>query len=128
MATELVTYANPGGEANVRSFASGSYVSDGTDLDIICGFVPSKIEVINYDGDYLTLLWFAGMAEGTYFDILSSTGQMTFRATGGFVLLGDTADDTWDGTGGSSNTAGQGFRVPAALLIDTDTGQWIAWR
>lgn len=129
MATESITYTNPGGEANVKAFASGSYVSDGTDLPIYCGFVPSRIEFINESSSaYFTYVWFKGMAAGSYYLITAATGVMTYSATGGPTPLGDTANDVWDGTGGDSDANGQGFQIPAALLTDADTGQWIAYR
>jgi hypothetical protein len=43
----------------------GKYVCDGTPsaTDILCGFVPSKVEVVNADDKDVSLVWTSDMAD-----------------------------------------------------------------
>lgn len=128
MATELITYSNPGGESSNKAFASGLLTSDGSIVTILCGFVPTKIIITDYTGtnpDIIT--WVKGMAITAAHLLTGSTGVVTKGITGPYPY-GDTEDDTWDGTGGDSTTDGHGFVIPAALLTDADTWMWEAYR
>lgn len=128
MATEAITYSNPGGESSHKAFASGLLTSDGTAADIICGFVPSRIVLYDYTGTNPDVyIWVKGLAVSNCFKITGSTGVITKGVTA-VALLGDTQDDTWDGTGGDSYASGHGFQIPAALLTDADTWAWEAYR
>jgi len=127
MANGEITYTNPGGESSNKAFASGSYTGSGAAINILVGFVPSKI-VIHNDTDNTEFVWFAGIAEGSMFQY-TSAGAKTL-ITGGPTLYGDTADDVWNGSGGDSNANGHGFTVPATAVLNTaaDDCYWEAYR
>ena len=128
MATELITYSNPGGESSNKAMASGLLTSDGTIATILVGFVPSRIVLYNYTGTNPNIyIWTKGLAITNAFLITGSTGVVTKGITGPYPY-GDTQDDVWNGSGGDSTADGHGFVIPAALLSDNDTVMWEAYR
>jgi len=129
MATEAITYSNPGGESSAKAMASGLLTSDGTIATFLIGFVPSKIVLYNMTDatNPDVYIWVKGLAVSNCLLITGSTGFITKGVTA-VALYGDTEDDTWDGTGGDSTADGHGFSIPAALLTDADTWVWEAHR
>ena len=112
------------------SFASGLLTSDGTEVTIPLGFIPTKIVLYNYTGTNPNVyIWTKGLASTNCFLITGSTGQITKGVTGPSVV-GDTSDDTYaHGSDPVYETADDaGFSIPAALLTDADTWMWEAHR
>ena len=131
MAAGDITYSNPGGEAAVKAFASGIVSADAdTAINVICGFVPSKIVLYYKDTGATTvdriMTWVKGMTAAHYWSLLNSTGVVTVATSGGPVVYGDTSDDVY---GSEESATGQGFTIPAGLMdADEDTIYWEAWR
>ena len=122
MANGEITYSNPGGEMNSKALASGKYTGLATaNIDIICGFTPSKIEIWNETDGY-GFEWFTGITQGSMLQTVGSTGVKTLETiTGAPVPLTKALSE-----------AGQGFRVPlgTTTVINTtaDDCYWAAWR
>jgi hypothetical protein len=123
MANGDITYPNKGGADAVKAFASGKYTGLATaNIDILCGFVPSKIKIWNETDGY-GFEWFTGIAQGSMLQTVGSTGVKTLEAiTGAPTPLAASA----------SNVTGIGFRVPlgTTTVINTtaDDCYWEAWR
>ena len=71
MAAGDITYSNVGGEARVKSFASGIVSADAdTAINVIVGFVPSRIVLHYKDTGAVTndvkIEWFKGITAGEY--------------------------------------------------------------
>ena len=131
MAAGDITYSNVGGEARVKSFASGIVWADAdTAINVSVGFVPSRIQLVYKDTAATTvdqvIDWFKGMTATNYWKTLMSDGVMTLETSGGPVVYGDTSDDTWPT---SESATGAGFTIPAGLQdADSATIYWIAHR
>ena len=110
-----ITYSNPGCHSGDKPFASGIYEGSAADIDIICGFQPSRI-VIHNDTDDTEFMWMLGVTAGCVFRY-TSAGAKTLETglVGPIVLAG---------------SGGEGFTVPAlATEMNTasDVCYWEAW-
>ena len=103
MATEAITYSHPAGATAESAFASGLLTTDGTAVNIICGFQPTKIVLTDYTETNVDIvLWVKGQPVASSTFLTGSTG-VTTKVTGPAVY---------------SDTDGEGFTIPAALLTD----------
>ena len=122
MANGDITYTTPGGQSGNKAFASGKYTGLATEnIDILCGFTPSKIHIWNETDGY-GFEWFTGITQGSMLQTVGSTGVKTLESiTGAPVPLTNAL-----------STAGAGFRVPlgttTALNTTADDCYWEAWR
>lgn len=119
MAVGDITYTNPGGDSNVKSFASGTLVVDAdAAAKIYCGFRPSRVELILADAGGTAdavLIWHSSMAAGTHLRV-GNDGELTFPTSLGVTMLSDSG--------------GEGFTIPANQTgaADSDVIYWTAWR
>ncbi len=121
MANGDIIYSNPGGNLIPSVFASGKYTGLQTaNIDILCGFTPSKIEIWNETDGY-GFEWFTGLTQGDMLQTVGSTGVKTLETvTGAPVPLTAALD-----------AAGQGFRIPSGTTVINTTADdcyWIAYR
>ena len=129
MAAGDITYSNPAG--TYQTFASGIALADAdTALNVIVGFVPSRIVIMYKDTGATTndarVEWVKGMTAANYWKTVLSTGACTLTTSGGPVVYGDTSDDVY---GSSEDAEGQGFTIPAGLQdADSDIMYWEAHR
>lgn len=109
MATDLATSQDGG----VSNLAQGSFTGAGADVDVICGFKPRYIKVINLT-DRTTYEITADMAAGKALKTVAA-GTMTEDTAG--ILLRD-----------GQNSAGyRGFLIPAAIAISAKSLYWVAF-
>lgn len=122
MAVGDITYTNKGGESGNKVLASGSLVVDANAAaNILCGFQPSRVELMLVDADATAntiMIWHSSMTAGTYC-LISDGGDVTFPTSLGVVPYGDDYGDT-----------GEGFTIPANQTgaADSDVIYWTAWR
>ena len=122
MAVGDITYSNLNAMSGEGAFASGTLIVDANAAaTIICGFQPSRIELIladaggsadSYD------IWFLGMTAGTTMH-MDNAGAITFPTTlGPTVYAGTVAGNS------------EGFTIPADQTgaADSDVIYWCAWR
>ena len=107
-------------EIGSSSFASGSLTCDASDPVIVyCGFQPKMIKLYYSDASATTndktIQWIKGMTAAYYYQVVSTDGIKTLVTSGGPTVV--------------SNTTGEGFNIPAALMDDDgDTIFWMAFR
>lgn len=53
----------------------GSYTGTGSAINIICGWVPDRVEIWNYTDGNLMGVWFLGMPDGSAIDIAAAVGS-----------------------------------------------------
>jgi len=137
MAAGDITYSHVGGMGGESAFASGTVSADAdTAVNVLCGFVPSRIVLHYKDTGAVTndeiYEWVEGMTAAQYWKTQMSDGIVTLETSGGPVVYGDTTDDTF--TEGSApdyedSATGHGFTIPAGLqATDEDVIYWQAWR
>lgn len=130
MAYATRTVSSQGAESQLGGIATGLLVSATTPAAeyIECGFKPSRIELVNYNGtNPITWIWTKGMTVGAAYKIDGSatTAADTTKVSGGpEPWAGGSA--TVDGVAGVITQAG--FMVPAALQTNGHTWSWTAWR
>jgi len=105
-------------QSGSRPFAVGMLTCDAdADVTVYCGFQPSMIEWYYVDaGATLNakLYYTQAMAAGEYIKVVAA-GDITFESSGGPALVSDTT--------------GEGFSIPNALMDnDADEIYWTAWR
>ena len=128
MANGDITYSKKGAETGATAFASGKYVGAAAlNLDILCGFTPSQIEIWN-ETDGLGFIWYVGIAQGSMMQTVGADGVQTLEAITGAPT--PITPDLLDADG--LQVAGQGFRVPlgttTVINTDADDCYWKAWR
>lgn len=112
MAAAVVTY-RPG--LGMTAFSEGRYVTDGSPVatNINCGFVPSRVEIVNASDLDASAVWTSDMANGTAID---DTGAAI--ASNGITPVAQT-----DGVN-------HGFLVGTSTVINeaSKTFTWRAYR
>lgn len=112
MGDSVITY-RPGISAG--SFVEGKYAVHATPAatNIYCGFVPSRVEIVNATDEDAGAVWTADMADGTAMD-----EDGTAIASNGITPIAHT------------NSAGMGFTVgtDSNVLEASKTYTWRAYR
>lgn len=107
MAVDLAT-TNDGGVSNM---AIGSFIGDGTDMQVTCGFLPRYLKLVNLT-DLTEYEIFMDMAAGVALKTIS-TGVRTNDASG--ILRKGSADGY------------RGFFVPLAININAKAFHYVAF-
>ena len=99
----------------MNSTSKGSQDGTGADIDIDCGFVPTKVDVFNHEGDAV-LNWIDGMGAGLGYKTLG-TGLGAMVADKGITLSVATDDFI-------------GFTIGADedVNVNAEALSWIAYR
>ncbi|MBK9496741.1 MAG: hypothetical protein IPO08_20010 [Xanthomonadales bacterium] len=127
MANATRTVSHAGGECPDSAIATGLLVSASTPAIeyIELGWVPSRIELINYNAtNPLVYWWTKGMTSGNAYLNTGSTGVIT-KVTGG-PTVNEGGLKTVDGV--ANTMTRPGFQIPAALQTDSHTWSWTAYR
>ena len=120
MAVGDITYTNKGGNEPFSAIATGSLIVDAdAAANIICGFHPSRVELIIQDANGVETLaiWTNSMTSGHYLSIKSHADtQVTIPTSLGVVVY--------------TGTDGLGFTIPANQtdVADSDVIHWTAFR
>lgn len=97
-------------DGGVSNFAVGSFTGDGTIAQIVCGFKPRYVKLIN-------------LTDRTTYEVTSDmAANKALKAVAAGTLTEDTAGIVFKG----SQDSYRGFEVPAAINIATKAMHYIA--
>lgn len=99
----------------MNNLSKGTQDGTGALIEINCGFVPSKVDVYNTEGDAI-LLWVDGMGSGKGYKILG-TGLGALIASGGIILSVETDD-----------FIGFSIGADADVNVNGEELTWVAYR
>ena len=90
--------------------ATGSYTGTGSSIDIVLGWVPDYVRIINItDGD-VTAEWFSGMTDGASVDTAAAVAS---NASGSVAKLESTTLGYGFSTGADNSESAKVFRYVA---------------
>ncbi len=104
-----------------NEIASGIITGTGANIDIKCGFIPAKVEIVNWGSTTKeTLEWVRGMPNASGIKTVAGTVARTYITSDGITTLGEA-----DGS-----TVEQGFRVgpDTDINVNNEKFTWFAYR
>ena len=101
-------------DGGISNMAQGSFTGDGNVTDVITGFVPRRVHLINIT-DRIEQIWHEGMA-ATHTLNRAADGVGTDNTGTLIAPKGDGATDTF-----------RGFEIAAAAAVNTKKYVWTAW-
>lgn len=110
----ITTVAAHNQAQGICNFASGTFTGDGNVTDVICGFRPRHVHLVNLT-DRIEQVWMESMA---------ATHTLNRAADGAGT---DNTGTLIAAKGGGATDTFRGFEVAAAAAVNAKVYHWAAW-